>query len=55
MVVCSGSLSGARPSQPGRPGEAHNCVIGHHDPGAMISRIDEYVNPTCQAQLGLGG
>ncbi|HUJ65990.1 MAG TPA: hypothetical protein VLX59_10655 [Acidimicrobiales bacterium] len=38
-----------------RPGAAPNGVIVHHVPGSTVSRIDEYLNYACDAQLGLGG
>jgi ketosteroid isomerase-like protein len=38
----------------GRPVAAHNCVVVRVD-GGMISRIEEYVDPTFGAQLGAGG
>jgi ketosteroid isomerase-like protein len=37
----------------GRPVAAHNCVVMRVD-GGMITRIEEYVDPTFGAQLGLG-
>jgi ketosteroid isomerase-like protein len=37
----------------GRPVAAHNCLVVRVDAG-LISRIEEYVDPTFGAQLGLG-
>ena len=35
----------------GNPFEMHNCLIVHTNADGLISRIDEYVDPTVGAQL----
>jgi ketosteroid isomerase-like protein len=35
----------------GNPFEMHNCLIVHTDADGLVSRIDEYVDPTVGGQL----
>ena len=48
---CCSSSRGARCKSNGNPFEMHNCLIVTTTDDGLISRIDEYVDPTVGAQL----